>query len=399
MAVVEICRRLDGIPLALELAAGRVRSLGVEQVLSRLDSSLTLLTGGSRSAPPRLRTLQAALDWSYDLLSLPERVFFRRLAVFAGGWDLDAVAEGSRPSRSAGCDVWGQAHAEVTSTPAEDTDHDPIDVLTHLVDRSLVVATASDAGTRYRLLEPVRQYAVRRLAEAGEAALAQKRHAAWYLALVEQAATELRGPAQLDWLLRLDMEAENVRSALRWAVECGAVEVLARFAIALLPFWEMRGLLGEGRRWVDAALTEPSALPPAMQTRLLLTGAQLAFWQVELVAAETALNEAITLGHAQQDTGLVAEGLTLMGEIRLRQRSFDAATRLLEESLPLHAAAGNPWGGAWARRNLGFVDSSRNQSARAVPLLEDALGEFRDALGEAPAETTTRDALSAAVAD
>jgi predicted ATPase/transcriptional regulator with XRE-family HTH domain len=387
-AVVEICRRLDGIPLALELAAARVRTLGVEYILSRLDSSLTLLMGGNRSAPPRQRTLRAALDWSYELLSLPERAFLRYLAVFAGGWDLDAVTERPHPTPTDGDDLWGPAHVALTNTTAEDVDHDPVDLLTRLVDRSLVVAAATDAGTRYRLLEPVRQYAARRLAEAGEEAFARTQHAAWCLFLVEQATTELRGSAQIEWLQRLDTEAENVRSALRWAAESGAAVALARFAIALLPFWEVQGLLGEGRRWVDAARSDPYALPPLLQSRLLLTLARLAFWQVDLAAAETALEEALTLARAQRDTGLMGEGLTLMGEIRLRQRKHDEAARLLEESLPLHVTAENAWGGAWARRNLGFVHSNRGEFARAVSLLEESAREFR-ALGDQRAAATT----------
>jgi tetratricopeptide (TPR) repeat protein len=241
---------------------------------------------------------------------------------------------------------------------------------------------------RYRLLEPVRQYAALRLVEAGEQAHARTGHAAWALSLAERAAPELRGPAQVEWLLRLDADAENLRAALCWRAERGATPELARFAIALLPFWEARGLLTEGQRWADAALADPSSLPPEQRPWPLLALARLAFWQVELAAAETALEEALSLAHAQGDTSLVGEGLTLMGEIRLRQRNYDEAIRLLEESLPLHGATGNAWGGAWARRNLGITYGNRGERARAVSLLEEEVREFR-ALGDLRAAATT----------
>jgi len=208
-AVARICGRLDGIPLAIELAAARV-GLSVEQIATRLDDSLRLLSAGSRTASPRQRTLRGTLDWSYELLSMPEQSLFCRLSVFAGGWTLQA--------------------AEVVG--AGDTQHgDVVDLLSRLVDKSLVVAeTTGIGGARYRMLEPIRQYAQEKLEESGEAEEVRSQHASFFLALAEEAEPGLRGPEDAEWLERLEAEHDNMRAALSWALERGQTELGLRLA-------------------------------------------------------------------------------------------------------------------------------------------------------------------------
>ncbi|QFY14959.1 AAA family ATPase [Nonomuraea phyllanthi] len=242
-AVAEICRRLDGIPLALELAATRVRGLGVRELAARLEDRFRVLTAGQRGAPARQQTLRAVIDWSWELLSEPEQIVLRRLAVPAGGCTLDAA--------EAVCAGAGVARDEV------------LDLVTRLVDRSLVVMADGPAGPRYRLLESVAAYATERLHEAEEPADVRERHLRHYLGLAEQAEPQLRGPRQQAWLDRLDAEAANFRSALQEAV---LPDAAARLATALSWWWLLRGRLSEGRRALSAAL---DVAPEAAELRLL----------------------------------------------------------------------------------------------------------------------------------
>jgi len=211
------------MPLALELAAARIALLSVEHIACRLDESFQLLAGGSRLAPPRQQTLSATLDWSYDLLPEPERRVFRRLSVFAGGWMLEAA------ERVCGDDQ--------SSLP------EMLDVLGWLIDRSLVVTERGGVdGVRYRLLEPVRQYAAEKLIVSGEEAATRTCHLSWCLSLAEEAEDELEGPAQLAWFARLDVEHDNLRAALTWsATDPGRATDGLRIGAALRWFWFVRG--------------------------------------------------------------------------------------------------------------------------------------------------------------
>jgi len=244
--VVRACRRLDGIPLAIELAAVWVRVLTVEGLAARLDDMIDLLVTDDGATPPRQRTLRATMDWNYDLLDAPGRALLRRLAVFAGGWTLEAAEAVCADQR----DGEGLGKKAV------------LHALRRLIDASLVVAEEQEVdegagvsgGMRYRLLEPVRQYAYDKLRDAGEDAPMRRRHAAWYLTLAEQAEPELTGPEQARWMDRLEAEHDNLRVALHWALESGEAEVGLRLAGALWRFWYQRGHLDEGRRWLDEAV-------------------------------------------------------------------------------------------------------------------------------------------------
>jgi predicted ATPase/class 3 adenylate cyclase len=257
-AVAQVCQRLEGIPLALELAAARVRALSVEQIAARLDDRVRLLTGGIRTALPRQQTLRALIDWSYDLLSEPERALLRRLSVFAGSWTLEA--------------------AEEICSGAEVESWEMIDLLTRLVEKSLVVYEEWNGRARYRLLETVREYARERLLEIDDGEALQKRHRDSFLSLAEAARQRLTGPEQGEWLERLEMEHDNLRAALEWSVEQGESTIALRFGNALGLFWYYRGHLVEGWRRMAELLSladKDTGCDAAVRARALTEGAVL----------------------------------------------------------------------------------------------------------------------------
>src|SRR5215212_3629927 len=240
--IVRLCRALDGMPLAIELAAARTRVLSVEQISSRLGSSLGLLTGGSRTAEPRQRTLRAAIDWSHELLGEEEQILFRRLSVFAGGFTLEAA--------EAVC------FGEVIGPEGV------LDLLASLIDKSLVTVAQRGGEARYGMLEPVRQYALERLEEDAEAEETRCRHAEHYLALAETAEPQLLGADQGLWHQRLRTEFANLREAYAWSLEPGEGEGRARLRLRLWIFWWIRNRQIEGRRWMEQILLERDELPP-----------------------------------------------------------------------------------------------------------------------------------------
>jgi predicted ATPase/class 3 adenylate cyclase len=319
-AVLQICRRLDGIPLAIELAAARVRVLTAEQIAARLDDRFRLLTGGKRTGLRRQQTLQAAIDWSHDLLTADERVLLRRLAVFAGGWTL-AAAE------------------SVGGAEPVDAEH-VLDVLTSLVDKSLVLADAQGAEERYRLLETVRQYAEDKLLTSGEAVAVRERHAQHYLALAEWDRRPRRLTAvQID---QLDAEYDNLRAALRWMVEVGDAEAGLRLCGSLTSFWYIRGFPGEGRAWLAEVLALPAAaMPTPGRAGALVAAARLAWHQDDPAAARAACAEAVAILRARGDAGELAHALATLGRAMLAQGDYDAAQVVLEEALALGRASGD----------------------------------------------------------
>jgi predicted ATPase len=239
-AVARVCRRLDGLPLAIELATARLRALSPEQIANRLDDRFALLTSGNRAALPRHQTLAAAVAWSYDLLGESERVLFQRLALFAGGWTLEAADA-----------VCGSS----SNGSSESTPRHVLDTLARLVDRSLVIADEASGGVRYRFLETIRQYAHERLVEAsGEAEMARRAHALYFLALAEAADPQLYGADAVNWMAQLKADHDNLRAALRWALDAGQTELALRLGASLHRFWRQRGYLSEGREWLAQAL-------------------------------------------------------------------------------------------------------------------------------------------------
>jgi len=335
-AVARICGRLDGIPLAIELAAARV-GLSVEQIAARLDDSLRLLIAGSRTASPRQRTLRGTLDWSYALLSEPESRLFGRLSVFAGGWTLES--------------------AEVVGTEGDTEQGDVFDLLSRLVDKSLVVAeTTGGGGVRYRMLEPMRQYAREKLEEGGESEEVQRRHARHFLTLAEQAEPELRGPEDMQWLERLEVEHDNLRAALSWMSKGGEVELGLQLAGALMLFWEAHGHYSEARRWLEKVLEKEEHASAAVRAKALYGVSHMAILQSDTDRAEAAAQEGIELcAEAEIGGSLVAQLQWKLGFVVRLRGDYERAKKLLEESLTLSREADDKWVIADVLMELGAI--------------------------------------------
>ena len=356
-AVGAICVQLDGIPLAIELAAARVRVLTAEQILDRMDDWFQLLASTQRSAPTRQQTLKATLDWSYDLLTDDERQLFRQLGVFTGGWPLEA--------------------AEVFGAEQGLTSADTLDVLTRLIDKSLVQVDDSGTAARYWMLEPLRQYALHQVIHAGEEARARATHAYVYLGLVEQAAPELHGVQQLDWLVRLDRELGNLRLALPWMAEHDA-EALLRATVALALFWETRSHLREGRHWLELAARSAADAAP-LRTRALIGAGRLAHQQTDYDAAEALHAESLSISRALGDRRGIAAALSEIGKTaRNRDPDYRRSVALLEESLALCAELDDREMSAYTLLNLGIGMWGVDEFARADELMQQSLRFYQE---------------------
>jgi non-specific serine/threonine protein kinase len=346
--------------LAIELAAARVGALSVEQLLERLDDSLRLLTDGGRTAVPRQRTLRATLDWSYELLSEPERVLFRRLSVFAGEWTLEA--------------------SEAVGAGEGVTQSEILDVLSGLVEKSLVVARGDDqGGVRYRILEPVRQYAREKLEEGDEGEHVRRRHAVFYLDLAEEAEPELWGPDDAGWLNRLEREHDNMRVALSWSLEWGEPELAHRLVGALGWFWRGQGFYGEGRRWVEEALEQSNATPATIRAKALGVASFLAVNQGDTARAQAAAEEGLRLSaEAGLGSAGTADFQNLLGDVAGIRGDYERATELLEEGLALSRKSGDGKGVAWSLGNLAKVVVAQGDFERAKELHEEGLTLSRE---------------------
>ena len=352
-AVATICQRLDGMPLALELAAARVAVLPVGQLAARLDDALRVLTVGGRNAPPRQQALRATLDWSHALLTTEEQATLRRLAVFAAGWELEAA--------EAVCGAGEVARADV------------LELLGQLVEKSLVAMAEEGGAARYSMLEVVRQYASERLAASGEAGDTRRRHVAYFLALAEGADAALIGPEQMARVERLEREHDNLRAALQWAVEQEEAETALRLVGALWPFWEARGYLREGRRWLVAALGMTDGGAPALRGKALRGAGLLATWQGDYPAARALHAESLTLYRALGDRDSIAHALENLGMVAHEQGEYAEASALHAESLAIRRELGNQRNIASSLNNLGLVKRGQGDYAAARALHEESL--------------------------
>ncbi len=347
--VAAICRRLAGLPLALELAAAKARFLDPAALLARLDRALS--TAGARDLPERQRTVRAALDWSHGLLSEAERALLRRLSVFAGGFTLSA--------------------AEALGT--EDT----LDLLGGLVEQSLVTVDLEAGGeVRYGLLEPVRQYAREMLEEAGEFGETRGRQAAFFLALAEDALAEMRGPEQVGWLERLERENGNLRAAMFWALaQTDGAGLAVRLGWSLWVFWWLRGHQGEGRRWMEALLMRD--LPPGLRARAAQVANAMAYTQGDFGACEGYSREALKLSRRVGDELCEAYALCGLGLEALGRGGFADATARFGEARPLFARAGEegmlPILRVWTGTAL-LLEGRRDE---AIPVFEEGLSLAR----------------------
>jgi predicted ATPase/DNA-binding CsgD family transcriptional regulator len=321
-AVALLCNKLDGIPLALELAAARTRVLTVEQILEKLEDPLGLLTAGGRTAAARHKTLRATLQWSHGLLDEPERALFRRLSVFAGGWDLEAAeAVGSAEPIEAGR---------------------VLDLLSQLVDKSLVVAEAEAQGAvRYGMLEPVRQFALELLEEGGEAEEIRRRHAAFFVALAEEARPKLRAAPQVEWLRRLEKENGNMRGALSWTLSADEIVIAARLGWALYMFWWIRNHQPEGLRWTEPVFLRRNELPPRLRIRAIVVFGAMVYGQGDSEVLGRLSGELVELSREAGGDALAEANAHLgYGIVATHRGNFEAATEHLEEALPLFREAG-----------------------------------------------------------
>jgi predicted ATPase/DNA-binding NarL/FixJ family response regulator len=404
--VAEVCRKLDGMPLAIELAAARVQTLSIQQIAERLDDRFHLLTSGSRTAPTHQQTLEATLDWSFSLLSETEQNVLLRLSVFAGGWTLEA------------------AEAVCVSHGIEA--RDVLDLLTQLANKSLVVVErVQGEETRFRLLETIRQYAREKMQAAGEAGEVQAQHRDWYMNLARQAESELRGPEQSEWIERLEREHDNFRAALAWSLENDATGAL-RLAETLGQFWFMRGHhFGEGIEWLARVLSQAEASEQAVTRasayRWLGT---LTYFQGDYGAARSAYEHSLAISQELQDRGGIAEAfffladaaalqgdavaaralyaqarsfstdslaslreqgdkwniartLNYLGELARVEGDYAAARSFYEESLLIRHELGDQRGMAISLFNLGFVAHHQGNYRKAATFFEKSLSLFQ----------------------
>ena len=360
-AVAETCWRLDGIPLAIELAAARLGAMSVAEIRARLSDRFALLTTGLRTVLPRQQTLRAAIDWSYELLSDPERVLLRRLSVFAGGWAIEA--------------------AERVATDPGLAQPLVLDLLTGLADKSLVVVEQQERGVRYRLLETIREYGRDQLARAGEEPAVCGRHRSYFLGLAEQGAEVLRGPNQSVWLERLEVEHDNLRAALASCRgEAGQAETAVRLCAALWGFWYMHGHVTEGRAWLAEALAR-SPEPTTARARALAGGGSMARLQADYEQATALLTEALALSRQLGDSRLRAAALNNLASVVRDQGDYRRAGALFEESRDLLRTLGDEGRVALLTTNLGVIAHEQGDYARAAALYEEALTLSR-ALGD-----------------
>jgi non-specific serine/threonine protein kinase len=389
-SIAEICRRLDGMPLAIELAAARVTVLPPQQILDRLNDRFRFLRAAERSASPRHQTLRAAIDWSYDLLTPGEQQLFRRLAVFAGGFTLEAaeaICEGKADLAASASEI-GAPPAPAQTVFRQESSLEVLDLVNALVNKSLVQVERSGGEVRYRLLETMRQYARERLDDAGEAAPLQARHRDWFLALAERGEVALRGPGQDEWLTRLEVESDNLRVALEWCDSAGETEAGLRLASALWWFWFILDRLTLGQSAVDRFLHRADTVAPRVRARALWRAGFLALWAEAHVRCEELSWEALSLcGEIGDDYG-VAWVLDILGWLARRRGQVSAAREHFTLSVETFRAVGDRWAHASALADLGALAGNEGNYREAEAHLNEALA-MRRALGDRRGTATT----------
>jgi predicted ATPase/DNA-binding XRE family transcriptional regulator len=357
--VHDICQRLDGLPLAIELAAARLKHMPLGDLQQNLDHRLDRLVGGARDLPPRHQTMRAALDWSYALLGGPELRLFRSLAVFRGGFDQEAVEAVVPVNQRAG--------------------GDNVATLGALVNASLVVVESGVSGRgRYRLLDLVREYAMERAVAAGEVDALRRRHAQYFLAIAERAEPELRGADQREWHAQLLEDEANFRAALAFALDAGEAELALRLAGALWMFWRWAGLFREGRGWLEAAVAAGSGCSAAIRLQALWGMGWLAYHQGDHRRTAEAGRQILELVGEHDDALARRNGLTLIGNAALAEGQPNEAIATLSEALSASDTAGSGWHIATSLLNLGTAELGAGRTADARQLLARALTLYEE---------------------
>jgi predicted ATPase/class 3 adenylate cyclase len=372
-AVAGICARLDGLPLAIELAAARVKYFPPQSLLVRLEQGLAILAGGARDLPLRQQTLRGALAWSYDLLAPEEQALFRRLAVFVDGCTWEA--------------------AEQVCTAAGQLDGDILEGLASLVDKSLLRQEEQAEGeARFRMLQVLREFGLEALASAGETEATREAHALYYLALVEEAEPHLRGAEQIRWFARLEQEHENLRAALLWLLEGTRMEERAeegrqqaeqslRLCAALYWFWYVRGYVREGHTFLEQALATSLGVAAPVRARALFAAADLAISVGDLERAERQSEKSLALFRELGDKAGIAASIQLLGYLSRTKCHYARARSQLEEARALFQELGDPWKRGNCLTELARIDTTQGEYDRARMLLEESLGIY-NALGD-----------------
>jgi predicted ATPase/class 3 adenylate cyclase len=363
-AVAEICVRLDGLPLAIELAAARMKLLTPQVLLARLSRRLAILTSGARDVPTRQQTLRNTIEWSYQLLSFEEQRLFRWLSVFVSGCTLQA--------------------AEAVCNTSDDQSGQLLDGIASLIDKSLLQRVEQtgeeNEELRVQMLETISEYGLEVLTANGEGEVARQAHANYFLSLVEEAEPALKGPLLVGWLERLEREHDNLRAAWQWAVESGRPEMALRFGIALERFWVVRGHRNEGLAFLERALVGSAGVTTIVRAKALLAAARLAFIQSNYDQGEALAQESLALFRKLGDRRGIALSLDRLGMASWRRGDFPAARVLLEEDLPLFKEIGDKDRVAWSLFTLGLLNNKQGEYTRAYTLFEESLTLFR-ALG------------------
>ncbi len=360
-AVAEICVRLDGLPLAIELAAARIKLLPPKAILQRLSSRLKLLTGGARDLPERQRTLRATIEWSFALLNEGEQLLFARLAVFSGGRTLEAM--------EAICDAEGDLPVEA------------FEGVSSLLDKSLLRQEEGPNGEpRFVMLETVHEFAREKLEESREAEEIKRVHAQYFLTLAEEAYPELKGPNQIEWLERLEAEHDNMRAALSWAMERKEAELVLRLGSTLSWLWSVRGYHSEGRRWLEEALAIEGRVSTEVRAMALAGAGVLASEQGDLDRAKEACEEGLELlaNETREASEAKLNLLAFLGWVAWQREEHDKATELFEEGLALSREMNDTWWLANSISNLATVSHSQGDSERATELYEQSMDLFRE---------------------
>jgi predicted ATPase len=346
--VADICARLDGLPLAIELAAARAKLLAPEAILARLDNRLRLLTGGARDLPARQQTLRNTLDWSYDLLDSEEQQLFRRLAVFTGGFTLEAAEA-----------IYGEALLETMAS---------------LVDKSLVRQEESaEIEPRFSMLETIREYAMERLEENGEIAEIRRSHAAFYLSLVEAAEPELSGPGQVEWFKRLEAEHDNLRASLRWSLQSDSGETALRMERVLWRFWEVHGHVGEGLQWIEEALAAGKDVPADLRAAAFYGGSRLTWLRGNYAQTQRWAEESLRLWSELGSKTGIAQASHALAIISGMLGQDEESQMYYEQSLALWRELGNKANVARVLNSLGIVARTRGEYERARELFTEGL--------------------------
>jgi len=353
--IAEICLRLEGLPLAIELAAARVKILSPEQISARLENRLKLLTGGAKDLPARQKTMRGAIAWSFDLLNEGEKTLFRRLAVFAGGFTIDAV-----------------------ESICSSEEIDALNCLTSLVENNLVVQTETAKGeSRFRLLEVVREYAQEILAASDEGELIRRNHAAFFLKLAQDAEPEILGGQGAKWLALIEEEHNNFRAAFFWAA-AGDTETAVNLAGALRDFWVLRNQLTEGREWFETALERADGTPAAARFKLFSGLGQAARFQGDYAAAQKANQEGLTAGKESNDLRQIVVATRGLAAAAKGQGDFAAARKFYEEALAISRKIDEKFGIAVSLNALGDLARVKGDYAAARPLFEESLTICRE---------------------